>query len=98
MTFPAKALCVALVLFSGAAQADCTPVKSEVVSLGEKSARFYSERSLTNAIDSEKQRLEATGVKLGPVSRSMKCAPYPNLIGADEWSCVGEGKVCSATH
>ncbi len=95
MKFAAVALSAALILFSGAAKADCTPVKSEVVSLGEKAARWYSERSLTNAIDDEKRRIEATGIKLGPVSKAMKCVPYPNLIGADEWRCVGEGKVCS---
>jgi hypothetical protein len=89
------ALSAALMTVGGAAHADCTPVKSEVVSLGQKAARWYSERSLTNAIDDEKRRLEATGIKLGAVTKSMNCVPYPNLIGADEWRCVGDGKVCS---
>jgi hypothetical protein len=96
MRFPAMALFAALVCSGAAAQAAvCTPVGSEVVSLGEKAARFYSERSLSSAIDSEKQRIEATGGKLGHISRSMDCSPFPNLIGADEWRCVGKGKVCS---
>jgi hypothetical protein len=94
MKFRAIALLAAL-LYSGAAQADCTPVSSEVVSIGQKAARFYSERSLTSAIDGEKARIETMGAKLGPVSQSMDCAPYPNLIGADEWRCVGKGKVCA---
>jgi hypothetical protein len=95
MRFPAVALCVALVGFTGAAHADCTPVNSEVVSLGEKAARFYSDRSLTGAIESEKRRIEAVGAKPGKITQSMECAPYPNLIGADEWRCAGKGKVCS---
>jgi hypothetical protein len=95
MRFPVVALCGALMGLTSAAHADCTPVNSEVVSLGEKAARFYSDRSLTGAIDSEKRRIEAMGAKQGKVAKSMECAPYPNLIGADEWRCVGKGKVCS---
>jgi hypothetical protein len=95
MRFPAMVLFAAVVCIGGAAHAVCAPVGSEVVSLGEKAARFYSERSLTNAIDSEKQRVQAIGAKLGHVSRSMDCSPFPNLIGADEWRCVGKGRVCS---
>jgi hypothetical protein len=89
------ALFAALVCLGTTAHAGCAPVGSEVVSLGQKAARFYSERSLTNAIDSEKQRIEALGTKVGNISRSMDCSPFPNLIGADEWRCVGKGKVCS---
>ena len=94
----AMALFAALVWSCGLAHADCAPVKSEVVSLGEKAARFYSEKSLIRAIDGEKERIETMGAKLGPVAKSISCAPYPNLIGADEWRCVGEGKVCTSTR
>lgn len=75
--------------------AACMPVKSEVVSLGEKAARFYSERSLGEEIAAETRRLEATGKAIGRVTKQMACAPFPNLIGADEWRCTGEAKVCT---
>ena len=95
MRILAMALSAALVCLGGAAHAGCMPVKSEVVSVGEKAARSYSDRSLATAIDNEKERIATTGLTLGPISKSMACAPFPNLIGADEWKCVGEGKVCS---
>ena len=84
-----------LMLSVAAAKADCTPLKSDVVSLGEKAARFYSERSLQNAVEEERQRISASGGKTGRVSKAMDCQPYPNLIGADEWRCVGAATVCS---
>lgn len=77
------------------AHAECNALSSDVVSLGEKSARFYSGRSLTKAIDDERRRLETIGLVSGKVSQSMDCKPYPNVIGADEWRCVGQAKVCS---
>lgn len=77
------------------ADAACMPVKSEVVSLGEKAARFYSERSLGEEIAAEKSRIEASGQAVGRITRQMACAPFPNLIGADEWRCTGQAKVCS---
>lgn len=76
------------------AHAGCTPLGSEVVSIGERAARFYSERSLNQAIEDEKRRLEASGMRPGAITRDMNCKPFPNLIGADEWRCVGEAKVC----
>jgi hypothetical protein len=84
-----------LALGGGTAWAACNPVKSEVVSLGEKAARFYSERSLQEAIATEKGRLATVGASIGPVTKSMDCKPFPNLVGADEWRCVGTGKVCA---
>lgn len=84
----------ALLALGGSAQAACNPVKSEVVSLGEKAARFYSERSLQEAISAERVRLESVGAAIGPITKSMDCKPFPNLVGADEWRCVGAGKVC----
>jgi hypothetical protein len=81
--------------FGPTAQAGCNPVKSDVVSVGQKAARFYSERSLQQAIASEKDRLETIGAALGPITKAIDCQPYPNLIGADEWRCIGSGKVCT---
>ena len=84
-------------LSAGGARAGCFPVRSEVVSLGEKAARFYAERSLGKAIDEQKGSLESSGNKLGRVTKSaLSCKPFPNLIGADEWRCVGEAKLCTS--
>ena len=88
---------VGLALHTGIARANCFPVKSEVVSLGEKAARFYAERSLVKEIEEQKGSVEASGSQLGRVTKSaLNCQPFPNLIGADEWRCVGEAKVCTA--
>jgi hypothetical protein len=85
-----------LALGAGIARANCFPVKSDVVSLGEKAARFYADRSLTNAIDDQKRLIESTGSPLGRIARAeLNCQPFPNLIGADEWHCTGEAKVCT---
>ena len=87
---------IGLALPAGIARAGCFPVKSEVVSLGEKAARFYAERSLVKAIEEQKGSVESSGSQLGNVTKSvLKCQPFPNLIGADEWRCVGEAKVCT---
>ena len=87
---------IGLVLPAGLARAGCFPVRSEVVSLGEKAARFYADRSLVKAIDEQKSSLESSGGQFGRVARSeLNCKPFPNLIGADEWRCVGEAKVCT---
>jgi hypothetical protein len=89
---------IGLALPAGAAHAGCFPVKSEVVSLGEKSARFYAERSLVKSIDDQKGSVESSGSPVGRVTRgALDCKPFPNLIGADEWRCTGEAKVCTGT-
>lgn len=89
---------VSITLSCGLAQAGCFPVKSEVVSLGEKAARYYADRSLAKAIDEQKGSAESSGVQIGRVVRSdLACAPFPNLIGADEWRCTGEAKLCTGT-
>jgi hypothetical protein len=93
--FPLCAVAALFALGGQAQAAGCTPVKSDVVSLGEKAARFYSERSLGDVIAAEKRRIEAMGTAAGPITKSMKCEPFPNLLGADEWRCVGAGKVCA---
>jgi hypothetical protein len=77
------------------AYAGCMPLSSDVVSLGKKSARFYSERSLAAAIAGERDRLKSAGITPAKITKAVDCQPYPNLIGADEWRCVGEAKVCS---
>jgi hypothetical protein len=89
------AVAAMLALGASAAHAECMPLKSDVVSLGEKAARFYSERSLKNAVEDEQRHMVATGLATGRVVKAMDCKPYPNLIGADEWRCQGEATVCS---
>jgi hypothetical protein len=82
-------------LGSAAAHAGCMPLSSDVVSLGEKAARFYSDRSLAAAISDERERLSQVGMPVGRITKAIDCKPFPNLIGADEWRCVGQAKVCS---
>lgn len=87
---------IGLALPAGIAHANCFPVGSDVVSLGEKAARFYAERSLTKAIDEQKSSVESSGSQVDRVTTAqLSCNPYSNLIGADEWRCVGEAKVCT---
>ena len=96
MRFLMSAATAASIAFGGGlAWADCVPLGSDSVSLGEKAARYYADNRLNAAIESERQRLETVGKVSGRVSKTMNCAPYPNLIGADEWRCVGAAKVCS---
>lgn len=84
------------VALSGSAEAACYPVKADVVSLGEKAARFYAQRSLDTGIEEEKRRIEATGGELRPVGKgTLDCKPFPNVLGADEWRCTGAAKVCT---
>ena len=81
---------------AGAAEAGCFPVQADVISLGEKPARFYAERSLDNNIEAEKRTIKSSGAEIGRiVKKELSCKPYPNLIGADEWRCTGEARVCS---
>ena len=91
----AAAAAAILALGAGGANAACMPLKSDVVSLGKNTARAYSERSLQTAVEDEQRRLTATGLVPGRVVKEMNCQPYPNLIGADEWRCLGEASVCS---
>ena len=78
------------------AAADCRPLKSDVVGVGQKSARGYAERSLQRAIDAEKDSIASSGLKIARVTKPIvTCKPFSNLIGADEWRCTGEAKVCT---
>lgn len=89
---------IAIAILPCVAEAGCNPVKSEVVSLGEKPARAYATRSLDKGIEEEKQTITSTGRQIGRiVKKDLTCKPFPNLIGADEWRCVGEARVCSKT-
>jgi hypothetical protein len=84
------------VWLSGPASAACFPVTSDVVSLGEKSARSYAERSLDRNIENKKRMISSTGAEIGPVrNREMSCKPFPNVLGADEWQCLGKARVCT---
>ena len=79
-----------------AAAAACFPVKSDVVSLGEAAARGYAQRSLDKSINDETQRVETTGATVGRVvKKPLDCEHFPNLIGANEWRCIGDAKVCT---
>ncbi len=72
---------IGLALPAGIARAGCFPVKSEVVSLGEKAARFYAERSLAKAIEEQKGSVESSGSQLGNVTKSR--AEMPALPESD---------------
>ena len=75
----------------------CLPVSTEVVSLGENRARSYASRSLDRAIARQESALESSGRKLAKTRRDeLSCAPFPNIIGADEWKCTGTARVCAA--
>lgn len=83
------------VLFAGTAYADCRPLSSDVVAIGKQNAYRYSERSLRKAVESEKESIVSSGSKVGKVSKlAVTCQPFANLIGADEWRCIGAAKVC----
>jgi len=75
----------------------CLPVNTEVVSLGEDRARTYAARSLDRAIAQQESALKSSGRKLAKTRRDeLSCAPFPNIIGADEWKCTGSARVCAA--
>jgi hypothetical protein len=90
------AFAVALAANSATART-CFPVNSEVVSLGESNARAYAARSLDRAIAARKTSIETSGRSIGRITRAdLDCAPFPNLLGADEWRCTGSARVCAA--
>jgi hypothetical protein len=96
--FPiAGALFVALVMLEPhPARAACMPLKADVVSLGEKPARYYAERSINAQIESEKETAGATGRTVTSVSEPVyDCKPFPNILGADEWRCTAVARVCA---
>ena len=83
-------------IVAGDAKAGCFPVKTDVVSLGEASARAYAQRSLDTGVDDERRRVESTGAAVGRVTKKpLDCKPFPNLIGANEWRCIGDAKICT---
>lgn len=75
----------------------CFSVNAKVVSLGERNARAYADRRLAQEIESRKSVLETTGRRVSEIKRdSLSCAPYPNILGADEWQCAGSARVCAS--
>ncbi len=85
-----------LAFAAGAEAASCYPVKSDVVSLGEKAARAYGERALDREIEERKNSLMSSGAGIGKIgNRKIDCKHFPNVLGADEWRCVGAAKVCA---
>lgn len=88
------AACVTAVC--GSVRADCRPVTADIVSLGEKAARFYAQRSLDKGVEEETRSLESTGAKVGKITKApLECKFFPNVIGMDEWRCTGSAKVCT---
>ncbi len=84
-------------LLATPAAADCRPLRSDVVSVGQKSAHRYAKRGLRKAIAAEKDSIVSTGAKVARVTKPVvTCKPFWNLIGADEWRCIGEAKVCTS--
>jgi len=75
----------------------CLPITSEVVSLGEGNARAYTQLSLERKIASGRTSLETSGRGSATVvDKRLECAPFPNILGADEWRCTGRARVCAA--
>ena len=85
-----------LTMPGSALAARCFPAASDVVSLGQNTARSYAEASLDRSIAQQQQLLESLGEKVpGTVKKTLDCKPFPNVLGADEWRCVGSAKVCT---
>ncbi len=76
--------------------ATCTPLETDIVSLGEKAARFYAQRSINAKIEDEKKRLASLGLQVGKVREpKFDCAYFPNIIAMDEWRCTAKAAVCT---
>ena len=90
------AVLIGALVYPAMASAVCFPVKTDIVSLGEKSARFYAERRLSENIEDQKSVLKSAGsAQSRVVKRELSCKPFPNVLGADEWRCIGQAKVCT---
>lgn len=86
---------VCMMALTGSAWADCRAVNADIVSLGEKAARYYAQRSLDKGVEDETRSLESTGAKVGKITKApLDCKFFPNVIGMDEWRCTGQAKVC----
>jgi hypothetical protein len=98
--FPAYLAGVAVCAICAAAPANavtCFPAASDVVSLGEATTRVYAERSLDKHVEEKKQLIATRGESVGQIrGRQMDCKPFPNLLGADEWQCIGKARVCAS--
>ncbi len=87
------------VALPGAVQAkgyQCTPLETDIVSLGEKAARFYAMRSLNGQIEEEKTAITRQGYEVGAITPpKLDCKFFPNIINMDEWRCTGTARVCT---
>jgi hypothetical protein len=78
------------------AQTRCFPINSDVVSLGETNARSYASASLERNIKEQETLMKVTGFVVTGVTRNeLECAPFPNVLGIDEWRCTGAARVCA---
>ncbi len=92
----AGAACCLFALSGDALAGPCFPVTSEVVSLGEKAARYYAQRSLDMRVQNQQRTIASSGETASEVvKQELSCSPFPNLLGADEWRCTGHAKVCT---
>lgn len=93
------AACRVALFIAGAnvqAGATCHPVSVDVVSLGEKAARVYGERSLAREIAEQRRTLTyARPDNVRIVRQPLECRYFPNIIAADEWRCTGSAKLCT---
>ena len=100
MKFPAYLAGAAVCAICATATANagtCFPAASDVVSLGEAAARAYAERSLDKHVEEKKQLITTRGESVGDIrGRQMDCKPFPNVLGADEWQCIGTARVCAS--
>ncbi|GEM_PF-4259536 len=65
----------------GVAQAayQCTPLDTDIASLGEKAARFCAMRSLNSKIEEEKTAMVRQGYEVGAVTPpKLDCKFFPN--------------------
>jgi len=73
----------------------CAIVETDIVSLGEKAARYYAERSISVKIEEEKDTFVRQGFEIGRVIRpALDCKYFPNVVAMDEWRCTGAAQVC----
>jgi hypothetical protein len=89
-------LAAILLSITPAQAAECTPLETDIVSLGEKAARFYAQRSINAKIQDEKKRLASLGLQVGKVREpKFDCAYFPNIVAMDEWRCTAKAVVCA---
>ncbi len=94
-----RVILILIFALPGVAQAgvyQCTPLDTDIVSLGEKAARYYAMRSLNGKIEEEKALMVRQGFEVGAVTPpKLDCKFFPNVINMDEWRCTGTARVCT---